>query len=262
MMLMSHHSSNPLEGSPSAKRRRVHASSMPDSEDPINVRNTIDVEQYRQHLAPMFPKFAAIQAKREKDAAVLVDLDEDDEMENEELTMIGGPADDEDDDRQQEEDYDEEENSILQKSPEEQAEILSEIHDLTSSVPQLANSYRIIDRLGTGTFSSVYKAVDLLHHSFDNAPWQGRHLQSSSAFYPTPLPVPSTKVFAAIKRIYVTSSPDRIRNEISIMEDCRGCRNVSQLITAFRHHDQVVAIMPYHRNEDFRVGLNIVRSTA
>jgi cell division control protein 7 len=49
--------------------------------------------------------------------------------------------------------------------------------------------------------------------------------------------------------------PERIRNEISILEDVRGCRHVSQLITAFREADQVVAIMPYHRNEDFRVSL-------
>ena len=57
----------------------------------------------------------------------------------------------------------------------------------------------------------------------------------------------------AVKRIYVTSGPERIRNELSILEDCRGCRHIAQLITAFRNEDQVVAIMPYHKNEDFRV---------
>lgn len=60
-------------------------------------------------------------------------------------------------------------------------------------------------------------------------------------------------MYVAIKRIYVTSSPSRIQNEIMLMEDCRGCRHVAQLITAFREKDQVVAIMPYHRNVDFRV---------
>ena len=39
------------------------------------------------------------------------------------------------------------------------------------------------------------------------------------------------------------------------MEECRGCRHVSQLITAFRHNDQVAMIMPYHWNDDFKVGL-------
>jgi len=35
--------------------------------------------------------------------------------------------------------------------------------------------------------------------------------------------------------------------------DCRGCRNVSKLITAFRERDQVIIVMPYHICDDFRV---------
>lgn len=34
---------------------------------------------------------------------------------------------------------------------------------------------------------------------------------------------------------------------------CRGCRNTAQLITAFRLDDQVIAVMPFHRSDDFRV---------
>ncbi|KAG9317328.1 kinase-like domain-containing protein, partial [Chiua virens] len=115
-----------------------------------------------------------------------------------------------------------EEMTIQFKSAEEQKEIQLEIASLSVAVPQLSRDYKVVDRLGTGTFSSVYKAIDLC------------------------------KVFVAIKRIYVTSNPERIRNEISIMEDCRGTRHTCQLITAFRNRDQVVAIMPYNRNEDFR----------
>jgi hypothetical protein len=33
----------------------------------------------------------------------------------------------------------------------------------------------------------------------------------------------------------------------------RGCRNTIQLITAFRHNDQVFAVMPYQPNDDYRV---------
>lgn len=154
----------------------------------------------------------------------------------------------------QNEEEDEEERSILLKPPDEREQIEDEIEDLEDTVPQLRDDYQIIDRLGTGTFSSVYKAIDLCYHTkWDNAPWHSHHPPESSAHYQS-LPHPKgSKVFVAIKRIYVTSGPERIRNEISIMEDCRGCRHVSQLITAFRHHDQVVAIMPYNRNEDFRV---------
>ncbi|KAF7310774.1 Kinase-like protein [Mycena chlorophos] len=150
-------------------------------------------------------------------------------------------------------DSDDEETTIMRKSPEERQEILTEIRELQKAVPALREDYRLLDRLGTGTFSSVYKALDLGYHSkWDNQPWLGHHPESSSAHYQSLPKPPGSKVFVAIKRIYVTSNPERIRNEISILTDCRACRHVSQLITAFRHEDQVVAIMPYHRNDDFR----------
>ena len=147
-----------------------------------------------------------------------------------------------------------EEMSIHLKPPEEQLEIQLEVANLTAAVPQLSEEYKIVDRLGTGTFSSVYKAIDLWYHTkWDNTPWHGHHPSHSSAHYQS-IPYPKdSKVFVAVKRIYVTSNPDRIRNEISIMQDCRSTRHTCQLITAFRRRDQVVVIMPYHRNEDFRV---------
>jgi hypothetical protein len=146
------------------------------------------------------------------------------------------------------------EEHTLHSRPEERAEILSQIADLEEAVPQLTDDYKIVDMLGSGTFSSVYKALDIRYHTtWDNTPWHGVHPPSSSAHYQSVHKPPGSKVFVAIKQIYVSSSAERIRNEISIMEDCRGCRHVSQLITAFRHMDQVVAIMPYQRNDDFRV---------
>ncbi|KAG8985628.1 hypothetical protein FRB90_004571, partial [Tulasnella sp. 427] len=94
------------------------------------------------------------------------------------------------------------------------------------------------------TFSSVYKAIDQNYHKkWYNKIWQGQQQGPFTA---------NGKVFVAIKRIYVTSSPSRIQNEIALMEDCRGSRHVAQLITAFREKDQVVAVMPYHKNVDFR----------
>ncbi|KAI5117875.1 hypothetical protein M0805_006577 [Coniferiporia weirii] len=153
----------------------------------------------------------------------------------------------------EDEDETDEEMSILLKPAEEREEIEEEIADLEDAVPQLSEDYKVVDRLGTGTFSSVYKALDLGYESkWHNGAWLGHHPPESSAHYQSSRQPPGSKVFVAIKRIYVTSNPERIRNEIAIMEDCRGCRHVSQLITAFRHRDQVVAIMPYHRNDDFR----------
>lgn len=58
--------------------------------------------------------------------------------------------------------------------------------------------------------------------------------------------------YVAIKKIYVTSSPSRILNELELLNDLRGCDSVCPLITAFRHTDQVVAVLPYFRHADFR----------
>ena len=58
--------------------------------------------------------------------------------------------------------------------------------------------------------------------------------------------------YVAIKKIYVTSSPSRILNEIELLDALRGCKSVCPLITAFRHTDQVVAVLPYFRHTDFR----------
>ncbi|KAF9060312.1 kinase-like domain-containing protein, partial [Rhodocollybia butyracea] len=121
-----------------------------------------------------------------------------------------------------------------------------------TAVPDLSTDYKLLDRLGTGTFSSVYKALDLHYQEWYNIPWHGHHQTPSSAYYQSVPRPKGSKVFVAVKRIYVTSSPERIRNEIAILDECRSCRHVSQLITAFRNNDQVVIVMPYQRNDDFR----------
>jgi cell division control protein 7 len=138
---------------------------------------------------------------------------------------------------------DDEEHTILAKPREEQEEIISQMTSLQQAVPSLTRDYRLTDRLGTGTFSTVFKAIDLHYHTkWDNSLW------NDSLIRP-----PIGKVFVALKRIYVTSSPERIRNEIAILESCRGARHISQIITAFRNDDQIVLVLPYQRNDDFRV---------
>lgn len=172
--------------------------------------------------------------------------------------------------------------TIHRRPPEEQDEIRDEFEELYESVPDLKDDYTLIDRLGTGTFSSVYKAIDLNYVVYHNGPWLGHNPPQSSAYYQTAGPgykgrggraarwrysgtdmdVDATtmddertpdQVFVAIKRIYTTSGPERIRNELAIMEECRSCRHTSQIITAFRNEDQVVIVLPYQQNMDFRV---------
>ncbi len=118
-----------------------------------------------------------------------------------------------------------------------------EINEMETAIDGLGEHYQIVDRLGEGTFSSVYKAIDLQHSFYMNDEWVARG----------PLdPLRKGVCHVALKKIYVTSSPQRIFNELSIMEDLRSAEYVSYLITAFRSDDQIVAVMPYSRHRDFR----------
>lgn len=92
----------------------------------------------------------------------------------------------------------------------------------------------------TGTFSTVYKAEDLLYGSYNND-WNIEEDGSR----------PKAR-YVAIKKIYVTSSPMRIFNELELLHDLRDSPNVCPLITAFRDQDQVIAILPYFQHRDFR----------
>ena len=320
MQLFSHHSSNPLEArssdnlnadynrlyttAVSQQRAGIHPPSdciLLSSEDPLHGYDAPDqyvqVKSYQQHVSD-----------------VINFIDEDIEMKEQ---------DDEQEEEQEEQRYSSPLSSqfsspltplsSLPSSPvssrppspteslsarpqEEQEEIIQEISHLNAAIPFLAENYQVIDRLGTGTFSSVYKAIDLRYDEWDNKPWKGNHPPESSAYYQSAGPgyrgrggrgpgigkdkgkgkdkarenkdsgamavdfaeasgASESKVYVAIKLIYTTSGPDRIRNELTIMQLCRGCRHTSQIITAYRHLDQVALVLPYHRNMDFRVGI-------
>lgn len=274
-VLLSQHSSNPLEvGSSDARNQAYHEEYITaqntnghftlTSEDGHRALDRPEMVQYHNHLARLYSKQgvvpSTIKRKPHPDELPIVDFDESMECTDDiqfEPSHDMGTLDDEDEEPDEDADADgetDEEKTLFLKPPDEQQEIQLEIANLNNAVPSLSEDYTIVDRLGTGTFSSVYKAIDLAYHNkWDNTAWHGYHPPISSAHYQSVPYHPGSKVFVAIKRIYVTSNPERIRNEISIMEDCRGCRHTSQLITAFRYHDQVVAIMPYSRNEDFRV---------
>jgi cell division control protein 7 len=273
--VFSQHSSNPLEVGSSDRGNREYSKRVQReveaglSEDPCNIFSESNLDKYHKHIQQLFPNYTAVRRAGGPGMGALLDLDDDDDM----LSVQDGPEDTQYDGDDPEEDTvpedaeadaegepddgeceSDEEISLFLRPPDEREEIEREIAELEEAVPQLDEDYRILDRLGTGTFSSVYKAVDLGYHAkWDNRGWLGRHPSTSSSHYQS-VPVSNgTSALVAIKRIYVTSNPERIKNEITIMEDCRSCRHVSQMITAFRNQDQVVIVMPYHRNVDFRV---------
>ncbi|KAF2402276.1 kinase-like protein [Trichodelitschia bisporula] len=129
--------------------------------------------------------------------------------------------------------------------------VAEDMANLESTFKGIARRYRLINRIGEGTFSTVYKAEDLHYHQYKNdwdleerdaARWSSRRAANRRK-HPR---------YVAIKKIYVTSSPLRILNELDLLHDLRNSDSVCPLITAFRHQDQVVAILPYFQHHDFR----------
>ncbi|CCD22801.1 serine/threonine protein kinase CDC7 NDAI_0A06470 [Naumovozyma dairenensis CBS 421] len=115
--------------------------------------------------------------------------------------------------------------------------IKEEIIALYNDIPALQNSYDIIDKIGEGTFSSVYKAKDI-KGNITSRFWPHFWNKSSK--------------FVAIKKIYVTSSPQRIYNELNLLYILTGSNKVAPLCDAMRMKDQVIAILPYYPHEEFR----------
>jgi cell division control protein 7 len=104
-----------------------------------------------------------------------------------------------------------------------------------------------------GTFSTVYKAEDLEYNHFENR-WDVDERERRKWQSPASRSKRSSRRphYVAIKKIYVTSSPIRIFNELELLHDLKHSDSVCPLITAFRHQDQVVAILPYFQHHDFR----------
>lgn len=141
--------------------------------------------------------------------------------------------------------------------------VLQEMADLEETFHDMGLKYRMIDRIGEGTFSTVYKAEDLHYDYYQNdwdressAKWLSPPVKKRRKHYSESPPSSQPRKrshFVAIKKIYVTSSPMRIQNELELLHVLRGYRSVCPLITAFRHQDQVVAVLPYFSHHDFRM---------
>ncbi|SCU91034.1 LAFA_0F01486g1_1 [Lachancea sp. 'fantastica'] len=120
-------------------------------------------------------------------------------------------------------------------------DVVEEIRELSESVPGLKSRYKLLDKIGEGTFSSVYKAEDLTGKVVKRF---SRHFWDLSSR--------QDKRYVALKWIYVTSSPTRIYNELNLLYRLCGSTRVAPLCDALRHQDQVVAVLPWYRHEEFR----------
>lgn len=124
-------------------------------------------------------------------------------------------------------------------------DVLEDIRRFETHFQNISQRYRLINRIGEGTFSTVYKAEDLLYDHYANE-WDVLSTESSRTKRT------QKSRFVAIKKIYVTSSPQRIYNELELLHDLREAPNVCPLITAMRCLDQVVAVLPFFPHIDFR----------
>lgn len=132
--------------------------------------------------------------------------------------------------------------------------VLDDIERFEASFKNINQRYRLISRIGEGTFSTVYKAEDLLYEHYENE-WDPDVKRRKGGGLSLPFPprnTPAKPRFVAIKKIYVTSSPLRILNELELLNDLKDSPDVCPLITAFRHQDQVIAILPFFQHKDFR----------
>lgn len=149
--------------------------------------------------------------------------------------------------------------------------VLNDMYRLERSFNGISRRYRLMNRIGEGTFSTVYKAEDRHYYNYlntwdceekENMPEETsattanakKRLKDSSS-----KPQDRKPHYVAIKKIYVTSSPARIMNELDLLHDLRHVpENIAPLITAFRDRDQVIAILPYFRHQDFRAYFRIM----
>ncbi|XP_067661829.1 cell division cycle 7-related protein kinase-like [Haliotis asinina] len=104
-------------------------------------------------------------------------------------------------------------------------DVQEEIECLYEFVPEVAQHFRIVNKIGEGTFSSVFQAC-LRHH-------------------------PEVKQQFALKHIIPTSHPSRIEGELRCLQEIGGCENVIGVELCIRNRDHVVIVMPYFAHDKF-----------
>ncbi|KAI1117697.1 putative cell cycle protein kinase [Nemania sp. NC0429] len=200
-----------------------------------------------------------------------------DEHDDDEDTAREAEGEEEHDDHEEQDDHDDHDgrdDDVSESSDEDDpidipdidTTVQKDMEKLQRTFPHFKDDYRLIKRIGEGTFSTVYKAEDLRYDDCNNdwdidadeGRWTPPPLKSSAVSHPYPTSTSTTQPprrqpkFVAIKKIYVTSSPGRILNELELLHNLRGAACVCPLITAFRQSDQVLLVLPYFRHQDFR----------
>uniref|UniRef100_A0A672T807 non-specific serine/threonine protein kinase n=1 Tax=Sinocyclocheilus grahami TaxID=75366 RepID=A0A672T807_SINGR len=108
-------------------------------------------------------------------------------------------------------------------------DVETDIAYLYEVLPQLSQIFRIIDKIGEGTFSSVYLAEAQMTDG-------------------------SRRMFA-LKHLIPTSHPVRIAAELQCLTVAGGKENVMGVTYCFRKEHYVVIVMPYMEHQTFVVSI-------
>ncbi|XP_021380364.1 cell division cycle 7-related protein kinase-like [Mizuhopecten yessoensis] len=105
-------------------------------------------------------------------------------------------------------------------------DVQEEIGCMYEFLPEIADHFVVLNKIGEGTFSSVFLAK-LKHYS-------------------------EVKQLFALKHIIPTSHPSRIEGELKCLQEIGGCDNVMGVELCIRNKDHVVIVMPYFPHEKFQ----------
>ncbi|OBZ82246.1 Cell cycle serine/threonine-protein kinase hsk1 [Choanephora cucurbitarum] len=126
----------------------------------------------------------------------------------------------------------------LQRRARRKAESDTEIKQILYGFPSLSRYYQLLHRAGSGTFSRVYKARDLLVDEY--MPYEQKerlaHALGKTA---------ADMKHVAIKVILDISTPARVANEIECLLKLRSSPGITPLITAFRNEAVTYVVLPY-----------------
>jgi len=102
--------------------------------------------------------------------------------------------------------------------------LVVEMESPTYSFPELEGRYHVLEKIGEGTFSNVFKAISL----------------------------DSRMEIVALKRINPTCSPQRILNEMRFLHLLGGKGHVAPLLGAIRDGHQVTLVLPLIEHQKFK----------
>ncbi|KAI5303510.1 hypothetical protein KEM56_007472 [Ascosphaera pollenicola] len=233
---------------------KVDPSSLQDDLATISEKGSNTSEARQEHETSNFRPYITSWEKGEKE--VDDEHTNEEEVDDEESDGIESPSESED-----EEDEEDEEEDV-------DAFVAEDMKKLEESFKGISQRFRLINRIGEGTFSTVYKARDLSQqpHDYDSDFEDAEDPSSVHTAKKRRVGEPGSPRtenrhpkqkrrprYVALKKIYVTSSPMRIQNELELLTLLRGYRSICPLLTAFRNQDQVVAVLPFFPHTDFRL---------